>query len=96
MALEDDIRKAISSGRVNAITLWPTGDHRWQGNVRWKDSLGWTVAIDADAPKALALAMASTERFTNPPSPRPVIHDRSAKQVVEGPTDAEDPFGGLI
>ncbi len=94
--LDDELRKAIASGRVNAVTLWPTDDHRWQGNVRWKDSQGWSVHIDADAPTALLHALGSKERFTNPPHPRShTVADKSAKLVVEG-SSGEDAFDGLI
>jgi hypothetical protein len=83
--LETELRKAIAGGQLQGMTLFhsPQG---WQGSVRWKTSLGWTVEIDADPTVALVRALRSTTRY----DPKPA--------AVEKPAPAAEPVlsGGLF
>ncbi len=90
-ALEEVLRETLAGGRVNGVTVWPTTEGRWQANVRWKDTLGWTVEVDIDPVKALMAALRSTTRFTNPPAPRGT--DKDARRAVEA---VKNDFDDLI
>lgn len=80
MALETEIRKALGSGDINGLTVWPS-EGGWQANVRWKTSLGWTVETRKDPVEALLAALVSRTRYEPKPS------DRAAQAVVENNFD---------
>jgi hypothetical protein len=54
-ALETAIADAVSRG-VCGITLYPTGDGRWQAAAT-TDRVGWSIAFDADPAEAIRLVL---------------------------------------
>jgi len=91
MAAGDDLprvlRQALAGGKVSGVTMWPSRG-KWQANVRWASTLGWTVEHDEDPAVALAKALQSTTRFENIPAP--------GEFPAKKPTAVEDDFDGLI
>jgi hypothetical protein len=58
-ALEAAIHRAVKSGRLAGLTLWPATHEGvgWQGNARWADRQGWSVYVDPDPVAALVKAL---------------------------------------
>jgi hypothetical protein len=47
--LDDALRAAVASGRLTALTFWPTAEG-WQVNARWKRGAaeGWNCVTCSD------------------------------------------------
>ena len=56
MTLDQAIREAADTGRLDGLTLWKCPDG-WQGNARRAGSDGWVVCIDEDPVRALIGAL---------------------------------------
>lgn len=81
--LEALIRETAKSGNLHGITLFASGQHGWQGNVRY-NSDGWRVEVSHDPVEALVAALKSTVRYdhTNPVPHIPPEENTTAGNVI--------------